>query len=134
MRKWIALALCLVLTLGCFGGLAETVQKAPDYIMEGYDGDSANHVWDNSRFFERVQEKTGISFQFRQSTDYTAWTTRKGEMAAGEDLPDVLFKAALTMAEVRDLYAAGIIIDLRPYLEENAPDLWALLLIDFITI
>ena len=124
MRRWIALALCLAL-LGCGCGLAETVQKAPDFIMEGYDGDSANHKWDSSLFFVRMQEKTGISFQFSQSTDFEGWTERKKGIAAGEDLPDVLFKAALTTAETRDMYAGGILIDLRPYLEEYAPNLWS---------
>lgn len=127
MRKWMAALLALTVLLGCCGGLAETVQKAPDYIMEGFDGDSANHVWDTNLFFTRMQEKTGISFQFNQATDYSAWQERKERIAAGEDLPDVLFKAALTMEEIRDWYAAGLLLDLRPYLEEYAPNLWALL-------
>ena len=127
MRKWIVLLLCLPMLLGCGQGWAESTQKAPDYIMEGYDGDSANHVWETNLFFARMQEKTGISFQFNQSTDYSAWTGRKAAIANGEELPDVLFKAALTMEEIRDLYASGIIIDLRPYLETYAPNLWGLL-------
>ena len=113
MRRWIALALCLAM-LGCGCGLAETVQKAPDFIMEGFDGDSANHTWETNLFFARMQEKTGISFQFNQSTEFEAWTERKRTLAEAEDLPDVLFKAALTTAETRDLYAKGILIDLRP--------------------
>ena len=69
MRKWIALALALALLLGgC--ALSESAQKAPDYIMEGCDGDSANHIWETSRFFERMQERSGISFQFRQFEDF----------------------------------------------------------------
>ena len=48
-------------------------------------------------------------------------------MLQGENLPDVLFKAELTGAETRDLYEAGRIIDLAPYLEKYAPDLWKLL-------
>ena len=126
MRRWIALALCLAM-LGCGCGLAETVQKAPDFIMEGFDGDSANHTWETNLFFARMQEKTGISFQFNQSTEFEAWTERKRTLAEAEDLPDVLFKAALTTAETRDLYAKGILIDLRPYLETYAPNLWSLL-------
>ncbi len=127
MRK-IALLMAFVfaaLSL-CFPAGAEE-QKAPDYIMEGYDGDNANHVWDTNLFFARRQEQSGISFQFRQYTDYDQWTERKESILKGEDLPDVLFKASLKAGEIRDLYEAGIIIDLKPYLEEYAPDLWALL-------
>ncbi len=127
MRK-IALLMAFVfaaLSLCSLAGAEE--QKAPDFIMEGYDGDNANHVWDTNLFFARRQEKTGISFQFRQYTEYDQWTERKAALLKGEDLPDVLFKASLKAGEVRDLYEEGIIIDLKPYLEQYAPDLWALL-------
>lgn len=126
MRKGAALILTLVLLFSVALG-ESTTQKAPDYIMEGYDGDVTYRVWDNNLFFERMQEKTGISFQFRQYTEYESWVRRKEELIRGEDLPDVLFKAELSGSEVRDLYQAGKIIDLAPYLEQYAPDLWKLL-------
>ena len=125
MRKIIAVLLTVFLcfTLAC----ADETQKAPDYVMEGYDGDSANHDWDTNLFFARRQEATGISFQFRQFSDFGKWQSRKSEILAGKDLPDVLFKAELTVSETQKLYADGLIIDLKPYLEQYAPDLWNLL-------
>ena len=128
-RKIIALLLAAVLSLGTWGALAEQeqVQKAPDFILEGYDGDSSTRIWESNLFFSRMQEKTGISFQFRQYGDNNSWTTRKEQIAAGEDLPDVLFKAELNEAEIQKMYAAGVLIDLKPYLAEYAPDLWKLL-------
>ena len=125
MRRWAALVLAAALLFS--GAFAETVQKAPDYILEGYDGDLTNRNWDNNLFFSRMQERTGISFQFRQWGDYEKWTERKAELQEGKDLPDVLFKAELGASEVRDLYQAGQIIDLSPYLEQYAPNLWKLL-------
>lgn len=125
MRKrlvWI-LAIILLFQTAC----AETVQTAPDYVMEGYDGDLTYRVWDTNLFFSRMQEKTGISFQFRQSRDYDEWTRRKKELLQGQDLPDVLFKAELSQAEVRKMYQSGYLIDLAPLLEQYAPDLWKLL-------
>ena len=125
MRKgavWI-LIFALLFSYAC----AESTQKAPDYIIEGYDGDLSYRNWDTNLFFSRMQEKTGISFQFRQIGDYDRWTQRKKEILEGTDLPDVLFKAELDAGEVRDLYSAGRIIDLAPYLETYAPDLWKLL-------
>ena len=128
MRKGIALGLALLLGLACcFGAAAETTQKAPDFVLEGLDGGSSNHNWETNLFFARMQERTGISFQFRQYTEDSQWAERKKALLAGEDLPDVLFKAGLTASETRDLYAAGVLLDLRPYLEAQAPDLWALL-------
>ena len=125
MYRGIAWILILVMTVA--GACAESTQKAPDYIMEGYDGDVTYRVWDSNLFFARMQENTGISFQFRQNTDFEKWEQRKQEIAEGEDLPDVLFKAELSASEVRDLYRDGRIIDLAPYLETYAPDLWKLL-------
>ena len=127
MRKIMAVLLAVLMLFSGMGAFAGEVQKAPDFIMEGFDGDSSNHVWDTNLFFSRMQEKTGISFQFRQYTDYDQWTERKNALLEGEDLPDVLFKAGLTAGEIRDLAAKGVIVDLKPYLEECAPDLWALL-------
>ena len=124
MRKgiiWILMILMLFST-----ACGESMQKAPDYIMEGYDGDVSYRVWETNLFFERMQEKTGVTFQYTQYTDYGKWTERKKELMEAENLPDVLFKAELSASEVRDLYQAGRIIDLAPYLEQYAPDLWQL--------
>ena len=125
MRKGAAWILIFVLLFSA--ALAESSQKAPDYVLEGYDGGVTYRVWDTNLFFERMQEKTGISFQLRQYTDASRWAERKRELLEGTDLPDVLFKAELSSAEVRDLYQNGYIIDLKPYLETYAPDLWKLL-------
>lgn len=119
---WI-LAIVMLFSAAC----ADSTQKAPDYLMEGYDGGMDYRVWETNLFFERMQENTGISFQLRQHTDSSQWKERKKELLEGKDLPDVLFKAELGSNEVRDLYANGYIIDLKPYLAEYAPDLWKLL-------
>ena len=125
MRKGVLWILMFVMLFST--ACAESTQKVPDYLMEGYDGDVTYRVWDTNLFFERMQEKTGISFQFSQHTDSEEWVRRKQEIAEGINLPDVLFKAELSSAEVRDLYRNGRIIDLAPYLETYAPDLWKLL-------
>lgn len=126
MKKILALVLAVILAAGC-GIAAAEGQKAPDFILEGFDGEGSTRSWDTNLFFTRMEEKTGISFQFREYTQYTRWEERKRAIALGEDLPDVLFKAELNAGEIRDLYAAGILIDLKPYLEEHAPDLMKIL-------
>ena len=125
MRRGAAWILILVMLFSA--ACAEETQKAPDYIMEGFDGGVDYRVWDTNLFFARMQENTGISFQFRQHNDYEEWTQRKQEILQGQNLPDVLFKAGLDASEVRDLYQKGCIVDLAPYLEVYAPDLWKLL-------
>ena len=126
MRKVFAIMTALMML--CTGwAWAEQTQKAPDFILEGYDPDTSSHVWETNLFFSRMQEKTGISFQFRQYGNADNWTERKKQILEGEDLPDILFKAALNENEIRQMYEAGVLIDLKPYLEQYAPDLWKLL-------
>jgi hypothetical protein len=117
----LALAAALLMTT-CCAGAPEEGQKAPDYIMEGFDGENTGRRWEENLFFSRMEEKTGISFEFREFTGASAWEERKRGLAEKQNLPDVLFKASLTAGEVRDLYEAGVLIDLKPYLEQYAPD------------
>ena len=116
----------LALMLICGIAAAES-SKAPDYIMEGYDGDETGRLWENNLFFSRMQERTGIRFVYRQAGSYNDWKQRITKITAGENLPDVLFKAELTPVETRRMAEAGVLLDLKPYLPEYAPNLWALL-------
>ena len=126
MKRILGMVLALILVMGCFGAGTEGM-KAPDYILEGFEGQDSLRDWESNAFFQRMEERTGISFQFREYTNNTKWKERKREILTKEDLPDVLFKAELGAGEIRDLYADGVLIDLKPYLEEYAPDLWKLL-------
>ncbi len=98
------------------------------FSMAGFDGDSSNHDWTANEFFVRMEERTGVSFTFAQYTDYDKWQAAKAAMLAdGGELPDVLFKAALTTEDQLAFAQSGKLIDLKPLLEEHAPHLWALL-------
>ena len=126
MRKALSILLAALLILTVCPALSEG-QQAPDFLLEGYDGDGRNRVWENNLFFQRMQERTGVSFQFRQYSDWDQWAARKKTLIQGEDLPDVLFKAELNATEIREMAENGVLLDLKPYLAEYAPDLWALL-------
>ena len=122
MRKIGAIIMALLLICGI--AAAEGIQ-APEYIMEGYDGDNTGRVWDNNLFFVRMRERTGIRFLFRQASGWDEWKERVAGITAGKNIPDVLFKAELTPIETRKLYEAGVIIDLRELIDNYAPDLKA---------
>ena len=123
MRRMLAALLILMMVL--VSAAQAEAPKAPDYILEGFAGESSTTDWETNLFFSRMQEKTGISFQFREYNSESGWSQRKTEIARGEDLPDVLFSPELKQSEIRDMYDSGVLIDLRPYLETYAPDLWA---------
>lgn len=127
MISWVLLVVMLVLGLGA--GYAEDAgTAAAQFVMAGFDDESANHDWSTNLFFQRMQEKTGVSFAFEQYANETAWKqTKQTILAGGDDMPDVLFKAALSQDEQLQGHANGTLIDLRPYLEQYAPTLWAML-------
>ncbi len=95
--------------------------------MAGFDGDSSSHTWKDNAFFTRMQANTGVNFTFDEYTDYDKWQAAKKEMFSSGNLPDVLFKAELTTREQIEYSQNGMLIDLKPLLEQNAPNLWALL-------
>ena len=119
MRRSCAILIILVmLFLSC-------CSMADGLVMAGYEGSTNGRKWENNLFFKRMEEKTGLVFTFRQffnADEYRAWVDG---LTAGSDLPDVLFKASLSDAQARTLYEKGILIDLRPYLEQYMPNLWA---------
>ena len=121
MRRIIACIMALMLLMFSFAH-AENA-----FSMAGCDSADIGHVWEDNLFFSRMEEKTGVHFAFQQYTDETEWQQKKTDMFATGALPDVFFKADLSVSETIRYYEAGQLIDLRPYLEENAPNLMALL-------
>ena len=99
-----------------------------DFTMAGYDPANTYRTWSSNKLFARMEERTGVKFTYRQYTDAEEWAKAKAAMqAGGEDLPDVLFKAMLGSAECMELLDRGVLVDLKPYLAENCPNLTALL-------
>ncbi len=129
MRKQIVCLLmaCALLTAILPALSEESPQKAKSFILAGFVGDDTQQDMNNNLFFQRMEEKTGISFEFRQFTDYAAWTAEKARLFAGDELPDALFRAELNTQETQAYYERGKLIDLSPLLQENAPNLYALL-------
>lgn len=122
MQRFTAWALAILLLV-----LAAPVSAEGTYVMAGFDGDNLYHDWNTNLFFQRMQEKTGVTFTFQQYDDYDNWQAAKTEMFATGELPDVLFKAELTPQETMEYYESGQLIDLAPLLDEYMPNLSALL-------
>ncbi len=124
MRKLLSLMLCLILAAAAVpGAYAENT-----FTVAGYDHEDTGHVWTENLFFKRMEERTGVHLELAQYTSEASWQAAKDAMLAGSlELPDMLFKADLTTQETQKWFEAGKIIDLKPYLAEHAPNLWALL-------
>lgn len=123
MRKltvWLLL-IVMALVMAAPGAYAEG-----SFSMAGYDDESTGHDWNTNLFFERMQERTGVTMTLQQYQKADAWQKAKADMLSGAaEMPDALFKAMLTSEETQAFYDAGKLIDLAPLLQENAPNLYA---------
>lgn len=117
---------CLVLAAMMAFAAGAAAQEEKAYTLAGFD-DTQYRNWETNLFFERMEKATGIRFEKVQYKKAAEWTAYKASLEKGQDMPDVLFKAGLTGAECISLYEAGVLVDLKPYLEENCPNLWAYL-------
>lgn len=82
--------------------------------------------WGQMGFFQEMEAKTNIKFQFRTASadDYT----QKKQLAfAGMDLPDVFYGAELTLAEEADYGSQGLLVPLEDLIDQYAPNLKALM-------
>ena len=129
MRKsFVSLLLACALLAALVPAISEESPRGEKlFILAGYVGEDTHQDPNSNLFFKRMEEKTGISFEFRQFTDYAAWTAEKARLFAGEELPDALFRAELNPQETLSYYQSGKLIDLNPLLQENAPNLYTLL-------
>ena len=125
LKRIFCLFFSLTLCLSAAGVWAEEEQSA-SYWMAGFD-DTEYRDWVNNEFFARMEEITGVTFRYQQYTDAEKWRQAKADMTAGGEMPDILFKANLSAAETVEMLEKGVLVDLKPYLAENCPHLWAIL-------
>ena len=111
----IALALCLV------AGTAQAL------TMTGLETETLGRSWEDSAFFPRMEALTGIAVEAHAESESAKYQELLAGMQQGEITVDALFKASLTREQEIALLDSGAIIDLAPLLEENMPNLCALL-------
>lgn len=100
--------------------------KDRQFSLAGFD-DTSMRQWEDTHFFDQMEKQTGVSFSLHQYTDADQWRSYKASLSAKQDLPDVLFKAALSPQECQSLREQGVLIDLKPYLPDCMPHLWTIL-------
>ena len=124
MRKLFA----MLLAMAMLAAVIPCAYAQEDFTIAGYDHQDTGHVWTENLFFQRMEERTGVELELNQYLTEASWQAAKYAMLAGTvELPDAFFKADMTTHETKKWFEAGKIIDLKPYLAEHAPNLWALL-------
>jgi len=124
LRKPLAALLAFALL---FAMPAAFMEEAAVSLM-GYEEADNNRVWANHRFFERMEEATGVRFDFAQYSDLNNYlNTLKAFTVEDGNLPQVLFKAQLDPVTAQELLDKGVLVDLAPYLKDSAPNFYALM-------
>lgn len=119
MRRW---TVCALLALSLCAGTAKAA-----VTMTGLETETVSRVWEENAFFPRMQALTGVETLPHGVDDEKAYAAMLEGMLAGELPADALFKANLSREQETALLDAGAIIDLAPLIEENMPNLSALL-------
>lgn len=117
--KKLAAALCALLCLLAPAALALEIT--------GLETETVTREWETSLFFSRMEALTGIAVQAHAVYEQEDYDKLLADMEKGSISADALFKAGLTREQEIRLIDAGAIIDLAPLIEENMPNLSALL-------
>ena len=128
MKRILALGMLLIILTAAAAAPAENAAEPEvSFTLAGLDT-TQYRTWSDHAFFAAMDELTGVHADVRQFTDAQEWTKYKASLTAGDpDMPDALFMAQLSQAECAEMAAAGVLVDLKPYLEECCPNLTALL-------
>ncbi len=125
MKKLSALLLSFILLLSGLPVFAQGDELVP---LMGFEVEDNHRSWPDNLFFIRRQEQTGLKFSYRQygrMEDYEKALLALPSL--GEEMPQVLFKAALNPITALDLFKQGVLVDLAPHLQEHAPNLYQLM-------
>lgn len=117
MKKTAALVLMMTFCL--------LAQAALALDVTGLEKNGAD--WSQNAFFARMEQLTGVAVSAQGVTDEAQYAALLDAMAQGEVNTDALFKANLTRAQETELLDSGALIDLAPLIDENMPNLSALL-------
>lgn len=101
--------------------------QAQAFSLTGLETESVMREWETNLFFKRMTERTGVETSAKAVYEQKDLDKLLANMSKGEITVDALFKANLTRTQEIELLDSGALIDLAPLIEENMPNLSALL-------
>ena len=133
MKKTLAFLLALCMAMSFCSAMAEITYPLDDNlsikVWIAMDAGNSQYLtnYGDSPVWQRFQEVTGVKIEFIHPT-YGAEKDGFATMMAGGDLPDVIIDfGAYYNGGVVAAYEDEVIYDLTPYLEEYAPDYYAII-------
>ena len=132
MKKFLSLMLALMLTLCIQTALAENVFPLAEQPVTFTALSRTNAFYPNGHIGEvknmkAYEEMTNVHIEW-EDVDPSVFATRLAGVIAGDatDYPDIIFKGNITNEQSYDWGHEGILVDLKPYMEEYMPNFSAL--------
>lgn len=115
----------------------KTLDNVPDYMeATGYPivkeeitiralgrRDATSPEWNEMVLFQKVEELTNIRFEFELAESAAIYNEKKNLAFATGNYPDVFMRSAVTIREEEKYGPEGVFIDLKPYIDDYAPNL-----------
>ena len=127
LNRILAMLMALLLLVGG-AALAEPVVTEPTTltIMAQVPSYYPEQDLGNVSGLAAYEKISGVTIEWDNVNSEVFKETLTGIIASGEELPDVILRGKLGNGDLATYGDEGVIIDLRPYLEEYAPNFWSL--------
>lgn len=135
-KKSLSMVLVLMLMVSCLGAMASTDVLNPAGVMPIVQEPvtlkiaaalrSDHKSYDQMYLFNKYEEMTGVHIDW-DITPQESRNERINLLIAGDDLPDVFMRCNIENNAQANYGTQGVLIDLKPMLEEYAPNFYALM-------
>lgn len=130
LNRLVALVMALCLLLGCTA-IAEQFplveEETTIRVMAQVQSYYPDQKLENVHGLQKYEEMTGVHIEWENISNSVFSDTLAARIAdADTKLPDVILRGKISNDKLASWGEEGIIIDLRPYLEEYAPNFWKL--------
>lgn len=130
LNRLVALAVALCLLLGCTA-IAEQFPLVDEettlHIMAQVGSYYPDQKLDNVHGLQKYEEMSGVHIEWDNVSSSVFSDTLAARIAdSGTKLPDIILRGKIGNDKLASWGEQGIIVDLRPYLEEYAPNFWKL--------
>ena len=126
----LALVLALLMVCSCTAALAETFPLVTEpttlKVMAQVGSYFPDQDLSKVHGMQKYAEMTGVTIEWENVSNQVFSSQLAALIASGDKLPDVIMRGKIGNDKLAEWGEEGVIIDLKPYLEEYAPNFWKL--------
>lgn len=127
--RFLAMLLAIAMMISCTSALAEfplTQEPVTLKVMARTNSFYPNQDLGSVGNMIEYEKMTGVHIEW-ENLDPSVWTNTLAASIASEEYPDIIFKGNISNEQAFDWGEDEILVDLAPYLEQYAPNFYALM-------